>query len=204
MCFYPKESLPGYTAIFRHPNDELNFCYYLIPSGKDGWCGNVKESDLARLHNNAIKDDPFISQALGSTAEIERMKAASLRLGGQGIRQTYDDHLLIIGDAAGHIDPLTGEGIHTAMMGGKAAAETLTEMKATGDYSSAMAKGYAKRWMKAYGHDFPMVCSTVFWMDDSYVISLQSRRFANALYRYPILLDACAREMQRKGQYRLM
>lgn len=44
------------------------------------------------------------------------MKAASLRLGGQGLTTTYDDHLLIIGDAAGHIDPLTGEGIHTAIM----------------------------------------------------------------------------------------
>lgn len=43
---------------------------------------------------------------------------AALRavLGEQGVPRTYDDHLLIIGDAAGHIDPLTGEGIHTAMM----------------------------------------------------------------------------------------
>ena len=47
---------------------------------------------------------------------MERMKAAALRLGSQGLRTSYDDHLLIIGDAAGHIDPLTGEGIHTAIM----------------------------------------------------------------------------------------
>lgn len=44
------------------------------------------------------------------------MKAAALRLGSQGLTTSYDDHLLIIGDAAGHIDPLTGEGIHTAIM----------------------------------------------------------------------------------------
>ncbi len=47
---------------------------------------------------------------------MERMKAAALRLGSQGLSTSYDDHLLIIGDAAGHIDPLTGEGIHTAIM----------------------------------------------------------------------------------------
>ena len=41
MCFYQRESLPGYSAIFRHPNDELNYCYYLIPCGKDGMCGDV-------------------------------------------------------------------------------------------------------------------------------------------------------------------
>ena len=76
----------------------------------------MQESDLKRLHEGAIKSDPFISSALGPKAEIERMKAAALRLGGQGLKTTFDNHLLIIGDAAGHIDPLTGEGIHTAMM----------------------------------------------------------------------------------------
>ena len=44
VCFYQRESLPGYSAIFRHPNDELNYCYYLIPHGKDGMCGDVKVS----------------------------------------------------------------------------------------------------------------------------------------------------------------
>jgi hypothetical protein len=34
-----------------------------------------QESDLARLHNDAIKSDPFISAALGPNAKIERMKA---------------------------------------------------------------------------------------------------------------------------------
>jgi hypothetical protein len=85
----------------RHPNDELNFCYYLIPCGKEGHCGNVTEADLARLHNDAIKKDPFISAALGPNVKIERMRAAALRLGGQGLTTTYDDHMLIIGDAAG-------------------------------------------------------------------------------------------------------
>ncbi len=53
--------------------------------------------------------DPFISAALGPNAKLERMRAAALRLGGQGLTATHDDHLLIIGDAAGHIDPLTGK-----------------------------------------------------------------------------------------------
>eukprot|EP00879_Flechtneria_rotunda_P026411 GHRR01028160.1.p1 GENE.GHRR01028160.1~~GHRR01028160.1.p1 ORF type:complete len:388 (+),score=119.24 GHRR01028160.1:77-1240(+) len=54
VCFYPKWSLPGYAALFKHPNDDLNYCYYLIPCGKPGYCGDVKESDLAKLHNDAI------------------------------------------------------------------------------------------------------------------------------------------------------
>lgn len=76
----------------------------------------MQEEDLKRLHEGAIKEDPFISDALGPKAKIERMRAAALRLGSQGLKTSFDDHLLIIGDAAGHIDPLTGEGIHTAIM----------------------------------------------------------------------------------------
>lgn len=145
-------------------------------------CGDVTEADLARLHNDAITKDPFISAALGPNAKLERMRVAPLRLGGQGLTTTFDDHMLILGDAAGHIDPLTGEGIHTAMMSGKAAAETLLDMCATGDFTKQSCKEYARRWYKAYGHDFFM-----------------SQKMADYVYKYPILLDACASEMQRKG-----
>ena len=82
-------------------------------------CALLQEADLKRLHEGALKSDPFISKAIGPKAKIERMRAAALRLGSQGVPQSYDDHLIIVGDAAGHIDPLTGEGIHTAMMVGR-------------------------------------------------------------------------------------
>ncbi|KAK9828932.1 hypothetical protein WJX72_002885 [[Myrmecia] bisecta] len=182
VCFYPRESLPGYNAIFRHPNNELLFSYYLIPCGKEGMCGNVTAADLARLHNDALKNDPFISKAIGPKAKIERMKAAPLRLGGQGVATTFADHLLIVGDAAGFADPLTGEGIHTAMLGGKAAAENILLMRQTGDYSAASTKDYARRWVKSFGHDFEL-----------------SKKGAALIYRYPILLDACASEMRLRG-----
>lgn len=181
VCFYPRWSLPGYAAIFRHPNDELGFCYYLVPCGKEG-CGSVKESDLKRLHEEAITKDPFISQALGPNPKLERMKVASLRVGGQGVLGTVDDHLVIVGDAAGHIDPLTGEGIHTAMMGGKAAAQTILDMRRTGDFSKQSCKQYERRWQQLYGHDFFL-----------------SQRMAELVWKFPILLDAVASEMQRKG-----
>lgn len=42
------------------------------------------------------------------------------------------------------------------MMGGKAAAATLLDMRATGDFSKASCAVYQRRWLSAYGHDFPM------------------------------------------------
>ncbi len=46
------------------------------------------------------------------------------------------------------------------MMGGRAAAATLIDMRATGDFTAASTKEYARRWHAAYGHDFSM--STAF------------------------------------------
>ena len=66
-------------------------------------------SDLKELHHGLLERNPIVRRHLGSGYTIEPMKGAWLRLG--GIPKSYADNLLIIGDAAGHIDPLTGEGI---------------------------------------------------------------------------------------------
>jgi len=65
-------SLSGYAALFKHPNDELNYCVYLIPGNP-----KVVPEDLPRWHDRLLKD-PFISKALGSDFKIERMKAGVL------------------------------------------------------------------------------------------------------------------------------
>ena len=57
-----------------------------------------------------------LTQTFISSYQVGRMRAASLRLGSQGLKSSYGDHIMICGDAAGHIDPITGEGIHTGMM----------------------------------------------------------------------------------------
>lgn len=142
----------------------------------------MTEDDLQRLHNDAIKNDPYISRALGPNVKIERMRAAKLRLGSQGVPHSFAEHLLIIGDAAGHIDPLTGEGIHTAMQGGQIAAQTLLDMIAEGDYSARSTAVYETRWKVKFGNDFKF-----------------SMAMAQVLYRFPILLDATAAEIQRQG-----
>lgn len=53
----------------------------------------------------------------------------------------------------------TGEGIHTAMMGGKAAAEVLLQCREAGDFSKRSTRLYERRWMELFGHDFKLVGS---------------------------------------------
>jgi hypothetical protein len=67
--------------MFREANQVLSLVQY-TPATITCYT-HLQESDLARLHNDAIKNDPFISQALGPNAKLERMRAASLRCGSQ-------------------------------------------------------------------------------------------------------------------------
>lgn len=43
------------------------------------------------------------------------------------------------------------------VQGGKAAAETILDMRMTGDFSKASCKEYARRWNAAFGFDFKNV-----------------------------------------------
>ena len=64
----------------------------------------------------------------------------------------YADHLILVGDAARHVNPITGGGIHTALSGGKIAGEFLGEFIRTGRNPDAEnLKAQQERWMAAMG-----------------------------------------------------
>ncbi len=174
VAFYRRDLLPGYCAVFREARDQLNFCLYIIPGGP------CEIRDLRRMHEMVLRDDPFVSRAVGPRAVIGAMKGAPLRLG--GVARSYDDHLIVLGDAAAQIDPLTGEGIQYAMDAAEIAADTLIAALAAGDLGASRLKRYQDAWYRAFGSDFA-------W----------SARIAALCARHPGLLDAGARALREGG-----
>jgi geranylgeranyl reductase family protein len=175
MVYYPRELLPGYAAVFREAADELNFCCYIIPGG------HYQLGDLRRVHHELLARGSLVRQDVGPDARFESFKAAPLRLG--GVPRSYDERFLMVGDAAGQIDPLTGEGIHYGIEGGRIAADTLAQAFAAGsDLGRPFLARYHWRWMQAFGNDF-------FW----------SARMARMVDRVPALLDAYADISLRRG-----
>lgn len=176
VLLYPKAILPGYIALFRHYNDDIDVGCYAIPGGA------VEPERLVDLYENELKHDPFLRRALGPHAKFkERVRVASLRLG--GVEKSSDTQLFIVGDAAGQTDPLTGEGIHTGMIGGKLAAQTIHELFAKQDFSAKACAVYHARWMQAFGKDFAV-----------------SALGGKLIHRFPLFLDAANRVAQRKGE----
>jgi flavin-dependent dehydrogenase len=132
------------------------------------------------MHEWTLKNYGHIRTAVGPAVAVERMRGAPLRLG--GIARSFADHLLIIGDAAGHIDPLTGEGIHYAIEGAAIAAGVLEEALRAGDLSARFLARYHSRWQRSFGRDFR-------W----------SRMMARVCVRYPKLLDGTVALLRRRG-----
>lgn len=64
----------------------------------------------------------------------------------KGMDKTYGNGILIAGDAAGFEASSQGDGIHTAMLSGKMAAEVAVEAVSKGDYSAEMLKKYEELW----------------------------------------------------------
>ena len=69
------------------------------------------------------------------------------------LRKQYADGMILVGDAARHVNPITGGGIHTALSGGVIAAEFLSEFLPQRRPASAEnLAGYQERWLERLGN----------------------------------------------------
>jgi digeranylgeranylglycerophospholipid reductase len=119
------------------------------------------------------------------------------------------DAVMLCGDAAHMINPLSGGGIVNAMKSGRLAAETALTALATGDTSATALAPYQTRWMRLLGDDhvrFYQVKEALARFDDAFYDSLartvnripERRRtlrriFGEALVRHPSLLPVVAK-----------
>ena len=125
------------------------------------------------------------------------------------LRRIVADGLLLCGDAAHMINPLSGGGIVNAMKSGRLAAHTAVDAISCGDTSAAALARYHHEWMRLLGDDhvrFYQVKEALARFDDAFYDKLartvnripEQRRtlrriFAEALVRQPMLLPVVAK-----------
>jgi len=69
------------------------------------------------------------------------------------LKNLVADNLVIVGDAAHQVNPLTGGGISSALASGKLAGEVVAEAIRTGDYSRQGLQHYQEKWDATIGAD---------------------------------------------------
>jgi len=100
-----------------------------------------KEVALKQVTRRLLAD--YTLRKLGVELEAVGGPVTGQYLGMGGHRYAPRGRVLLVGDAAGLVDPLTGEGIHSAIVSGQAAAAAVLSTRAR-DFAD-VAESYAKR-----------------------------------------------------------
>ncbi|HUF28346.1 MAG TPA: NAD(P)/FAD-dependent oxidoreductase [Gemmatimonadaceae bacterium] len=125
------------------------------------------------------------------------------------IKRTVTDGMILCGDAAHMVNPLSGGGIVNAMKAGRLAAHVGADALARGDTGAPRLQRYHEEWMSMLGDDhlrFYRIKEALNKFDDSFYNRLArtvnridpdrrtlSRIFASALVQHPTLLPVVAR-----------
>ena len=125
------------------------------------------------------------------------------------VARTYGDGVLLCGDAAHMVNPLSGGGIVNAMKSGRLAGHTAAAAIRAGDTTAACLADYHRAWMDLLGDDhlkYYAIKQALERFDDGFFNRLArtvnaiprerrslGRIFAEALVRHPALLPVAAR-----------
>lgn len=135
LHFIP-EVLPGYLWIFPLAENQANVGIGLLSSRL-----KKKNIQLKKLMLNAIATHPDLKERFKNAHLIGEIKGWGLPLGAKH-RALSGERFILTGDAGALIDPFTGEGIGNAMLSGQLAAQALSRLAQSKDYSASALKGY--------------------------------------------------------------
>ena len=122
---------------------------WIFPLGEKRFnigCGTWLDGNLQKNLNQAYQEfinEPFIRKFFPKT-EYKEIWEGSYPIPALGVKEKclYGDNILIIGDAAGFVSPISGEGIHSSVVSGNAAGEIACDALTHGDVSSQSLKKY--------------------------------------------------------------
>ncbi len=127
---------------------------WIFPKGDD--IANVGLGIVSKFTEKAAYEhlQEFIAKCpTTQNAKPVEMNSGGIPVGGM-LKSIVADNLMIVGDAAGQVNPLTGGGIISALKAGKFAGEIGAAAVKDGDYSKKRLKEYEKRCKTEIGTIF--------------------------------------------------
>lgn len=172
-----RDILPGYAWIFPIGESKANI-------GLGMRLDHFRK--LKRSLDDMLKDFlemPVIKKRLKRGGQVRDVATWQLNFGSQKDLQHAFNGALLVGDAAGFINPLTGGGIHNALLSAELAAQTVHEALEKGDTSRETMAIYEQR------------CHEVMWsgMKRSYMLQVW-------LLRFPFLIDFLVKRLKENSQ----
>ena len=105
----------------------------------------------AKEHLRHFMEDSFFAERFAD-AKILEVQGGGVPLAAPLTTQ-FADRMILVGDAARHVNPITGGGIHTALSGGRIAARVLAKAVGAGEtFTPAVTERYQEAWLEALGN----------------------------------------------------
>lgn len=148
--FIKTRGIAGYGWVFpkkKHLNIGIGEFETTINGPRPGT--NLK--DAYEKYIGILKD----SRVLPQDFAIENLKGGALPI--FPLEKTYADRVILCGDAAGFINPITGEGIYYAMVSGEIAADVTYKALGAGNTSETVLSEYQKLWQHDFGKDLKIL-----------------------------------------------
>lgn len=124
---------------------------WVFPKGKD--VANVGIGVLASLSESG-KATQLLDKFISSNPQLKKGEPLRFITGADPVAepiQSVTDHLLLVGDAARQVDPITGGGLMHAIEAGRYAGETIGKAVEAQRFESQMLMEYETRWKTAFG-----------------------------------------------------
>ncbi len=134
----------GYCGIVKIEEDKYNLCYLTTANNLQKSKGVIREMEQSVLSKNPhikkiFSESEFLYEAPITISQISFDK-----------KEQVENHVLMIGDAAGMITPLCGNGMSMALHGSKLAAEAV-HLFLQGQISrTEMEEKYTRQWQQHF------------------------------------------------------
>ncbi|MBU0492199.1 MAG: geranylgeranyl reductase family protein [Chloroflexi bacterium] len=177
--YYDRTVMPGYVWVFPESDGRANV-------GLGTYIQRVKQDsiDLAAALERFIAGNPLIRERLGAARRVTPIQGYPLRA---RIDSTMpvSDGVLVAGEAAGLVSPLTGEGIGPALESGELAARHALLALEIGDVSALALAPYARELERRWAGEH------------------RTARVIRAFLRHQVVVNRVVRQMQRNPAFAL-
>lgn len=108
-------------------------------------------SNLSDSMNFMLKNYPLTGEKFENKEILQRSSAL---IPAAPAKKIFDERMLVAGDAAGMVDPVSGGGIIHAINGGKIAGQICALSLEKGDFSAKFLSQYQARWQKTIDYSW--------------------------------------------------
>jgi digeranylgeranylglycerophospholipid reductase len=177
MCVYKEYSLDKNT-MDRYFGEKRICHIHMKPQGLVGYgwvfpkMKNVNIG-IGQIQSSTIQTNPKLNlkrifedyidllkekKIIPTELTIHRAKGGAVPI--SPLEKTYSDRIVLCGDAAGLINPISGEGIYYAMASGEIAADVISKSLAVENTSERFLSSYQNIWQNDFGRDLKLLSQT--------------------------------------------